>query len=295
MRRSARSGAGATEYVLVISALVTATTAGAFAFVPSFRDGVGAVSNDVSHILANQSIGNPGGAGLPSAGGGSTDDAPPVREAGEIEEPPAGGTEVIDLGNGRTLIHRNGNNAGVGGTDDEEKFRQRCGAAAVGFLVGVTEDEVFARMQDLNVLVTEDYRPPPRQAGFVMEGIQTGLTSLAGVCKTVNSYGKGCTVSDDVSVAQLDATLEDGKQVIVTIDVDANSEPPNQPVTNCAGRCGHDVVVQEIWTDSDGQTWVNVYDPVTGQSYRLSQEDFDAARAPHGKDAAVITPQSQSA
>lgn len=66
------SGQGSTEYMLVISVIVVAVTAGAYLFVPQFRTGSEALAGDVSRILATGEV---GGVGLNRGGGGSTNSA----------------------------------------------------------------------------------------------------------------------------------------------------------------------------------------------------------------------------
>ena len=51
-RMNAERGQSSTEYMLLVSVVVIAVVAGAYAFVPSFQAGVFDLSNDVSSILA---------------------------------------------------------------------------------------------------------------------------------------------------------------------------------------------------------------------------------------------------
>ncbi len=61
-----KTGQVATEYGLVLSVLTIAVVAGAFVFVPGFRDGTSSLANDISTILDTQQIANMGS----GAGGG---------------------------------------------------------------------------------------------------------------------------------------------------------------------------------------------------------------------------------
>jgi hypothetical protein len=52
MRRNPRTiGQAATEYMLILSVIVVAAVAGAYAFLPSFQNGVNELAMDVSQIL----------------------------------------------------------------------------------------------------------------------------------------------------------------------------------------------------------------------------------------------------
>jgi Flp pilus assembly pilin Flp len=53
-------GQTATEYMLIISVIVIAVVAAAYIFMPAFKDGVEALSNDVSSILDTGKIGDEG-------------------------------------------------------------------------------------------------------------------------------------------------------------------------------------------------------------------------------------------
>ena len=66
-------GQTATEYMLMVSVLVVAVVAGAYAFVPSFTTGVGELSMDVSQILDEHGSvkGGFGVAAANAAGGGA--------------------------------------------------------------------------------------------------------------------------------------------------------------------------------------------------------------------------------
>ena len=61
MRRAgAESGQTSTEYMLLVSVVVTAIVAVAFVFVPTFQDGVLSLAGDVRSILDNGTIGGIG-------------------------------------------------------------------------------------------------------------------------------------------------------------------------------------------------------------------------------------------
>lgn len=66
-------GQTSTEYMLLVSVIVIAVIAAAYAFVEPFRGGVGALAADASRILSTGSVGPVGLARKGAAGTGSSD------------------------------------------------------------------------------------------------------------------------------------------------------------------------------------------------------------------------------
>ncbi len=60
MRLARQEGQTATEYMLIISVVVIAVVAAAYAFVPTFKDGVNSLADDVESILRTGQIGGIG-------------------------------------------------------------------------------------------------------------------------------------------------------------------------------------------------------------------------------------------
>ncbi len=67
LKRRSESGQTATEYMLLVSVIVVAVVAASYTFVPTFRQGVASLAEDVSTILDTGKI---GGAGVDRSGGG---------------------------------------------------------------------------------------------------------------------------------------------------------------------------------------------------------------------------------
>lgn len=99
-------GQTATEYMLMVSVVVVAVVAGAYAFVPSFTSGVGELSMDVSQILDEHGSvkGGFGVAAANAAGGGhGTTRGGFGRSAGSAglgEVPVAAGENAATYGSG---------------------------------------------------------------------------------------------------------------------------------------------------------------------------------------------------
>src|SRR4051812_8255263 len=90
---NAERGQSSTEYMLLLSVVVIAVVAGAYAFVPSFQAGVFDLSNDVSSILANNgSVKGGWGLAANNASGGGYGTTGAQASSAPVAQAPTAGT-----------------------------------------------------------------------------------------------------------------------------------------------------------------------------------------------------------
>src|SRR3954464_12952752 len=95
MRWSGQKGQSSTEYMILVSVVVTAILSAAYTFVPTFEVGVNGLATDVQSIL---DVGTVGGIGLsrgPSADAGSST---PADRMTPMTAPRGGSNSMRDAG-----------------------------------------------------------------------------------------------------------------------------------------------------------------------------------------------------
>lgn len=99
---SSERGQSSTEYMLLVSVVVIAVVAAAYAFVPSFQAGVFDLSNDVSSILDNHGSvkGGWGLAANDAAGNGNGQTAAQASRGPMAQMPASGNTYDPNAGAG---------------------------------------------------------------------------------------------------------------------------------------------------------------------------------------------------
>ncbi len=307
-------GSAATEYMLVVSVITIGVTAAGYAYVPGFREGTAALSQDVSSILATGDVGDIGFArhgdktidtgtspGAPSTSGGSGNGggdgctggfiqrcSAQTAGVGGIQNPTSGSGSDVSVGASRsavaTLQDPNANfvDRVVARQEVLQNVTQDCSQV---FLAGVTGQ----RTSTVTVAtVTEGLTVPDTMKinlpflGISLGGIPTdykGYMSLAQMQSYLTRQGIGATVSQNTTTTQIAQALASGQKVGVIIDVDANGNP----VAGCGGKCGHTVKVTNVSPD-----FVTIKD--RNGSRDVPIHDFENALSAQGGGMIVVTP-----
>ncbi|HVO30129.1 MAG TPA: hypothetical protein VMV18_05315 [bacterium] len=307
----------ATEYMLVLSVVVTGAVASAYTFVPGFSMGVNALSDDVESILMNHNIAgvgtnvDPGSLPVSAAGApGSTGNS----NCGSWMGTCAGNSNAaVGGGNGgnaaATLADQlaalqvyNDPNASAA---DKAKAKAtliasapaHCSQTALSLLVGKHTGDVIADTLAMGLTTPDmmhiDYSKLFGSMafffGFNMPKVEfpvdyRGYMSLMQmeIYLLVNHVQAvpvfGAKISD------ITKALETGKKVTLILDVDSNNNPTDHCETG-AGHCGHTVRVTSISGDT-----VRVRDDSSGQERSIPLADFEKGWNSQNNGMIVSTP-----
>ena len=305
-------GSAATEYMLVVSVITVGVTAAGYAYVPGFREGTAALSQDVSSILATGDVGDigfarhgdktidtgttPGGSGNGANGAGSNGSGGDNCTGGFIQRCSAQ-TAGVGGGTGDALLARGASNTAVQTLQDPNASYGDQAAARREVLDAVTKNcsQVFLagvtgqRVSTVTVATVTDGLTVPDTMkinlpflGISFGGIPTdykGFMTLDQMQAYLGSQGVQATVSQNATSTQIAQALAEGKKVGVIIDTDANFTP----ISGCGGKCGHTVKVTNITAD-----FVTVKD--RNGSRDVPIHDFENALNAQGGGMIVVTP-----
>lgn len=268
-------GSAATEYMLVVSVITVGVTAAGYAYVPGFREGTAALSQDVSSILATGDVGDIGFArhgdktidtgntpGAPSTPGGSGNGGGDNCTGGFIQRCSAQ-TAGVGGGTSGAVLAQGASNTAVQTLQDPNASYVDQAAARREVLDNVTKNcsQVFLagvtgqRVSTVTVATVTDGLTVPDTMkinlpflGISFGGIPTdykGFMTLDQMQAYLGSQGVQATVSQNATSSQIAQALAEGKKVGVIIDTDANFTP----ISSCGGKCGHTVKVTNITSD----------------------------------------------